>query len=154
MIATVSSSAKAEIARAAGADHVIDYKTDDVGARVKSITGAGVDATIDVLLDANAPLWPAVLRPKGTAVVYGTGAPEAKIPAGFMLQNGITVKFTLVYEMERNDRARAAAEITRLLERGALASMIDRSFALTDIVAAHQAMERGDAVGKIVVRLA
>lgn len=154
VIATVSSAAKAGIAREAGADHTIDYKAEDVGARVKEITGGrGADATLDVLLDANAPLWPQVLRPKGTAVIYGTGAAEAKIPAGFMLQNGITAKFTLVYEMERADRLRAAAEINALLERGALKSMIDKSFGLDEIVAAHEAMEAGTAVGKIIVRL-
>ena len=45
VITTVSSPAKAELAQRAGADHVVDYKREDVGARVADITGkAGVDA--------------------------------------------------------------------------------------------------------------
>jgi NADPH2:quinone reductase len=69
VIATVSSPAKAKIAREAGADHTIDYKTENVGERVMALTRGGVDAVIELDLTANAGLLPAVLRPRGTLVV-------------------------------------------------------------------------------------
>ncbi|MGZ3312372.1 MAG: NADPH:quinone reductase, partial [Xanthobacteraceae bacterium] len=78
VITTVSSPAKAEIARAAGADHVIDYKREDVGERVMAITAKrGVDAVIEMDLAANARLLPTVLAPNGVVAVYGSGAAEA-----------------------------------------------------------------------------
>ncbi len=81
VITTVSSPAKGEIARRAGADHVVDYKREDVGERIMAITGKrGVDAVIEVDLAANARLLPDVLAPNGVVAIYGSGAPEASIP--------------------------------------------------------------------------
>ena len=119
VITTVSSPAKAEIARQAGADHVIDYKREDVGERVMAITAKrGVDAVIEMDLAANARLLPNVLAPNGVVAIYGSGAAEASIPFQFLLQNSITLQFFLVYLMPPAERERATADITRMLERG------------------------------------
>jgi len=81
VIATVSSEEKAELARTAGADHVIDYKREDVAGTVMELTDkAGVDAVVEVDLGADAVLLPQVLRPRGTAVVYGTSKLDAQLP--------------------------------------------------------------------------
>jgi len=97
VITTVSSPAKREIARRAGADHVIDYKREDVGERVMAVTGKrGVDAVIEVDLAANTRLLPDVLAPNGVVAIYGSGAPAVSIPFQFLLQNSITMKFFLV----------------------------------------------------------
>jgi NADPH2:quinone reductase len=155
VITTVSSQAKAEIARRAGADHVIDYKREDVGQRVMAITGKrGVDAVIEVDLAANGRLLPNVLAPAGVVAIYGSGAAETSIPFQFLLQNSIALKFFLVYLMPREERARATAAITRMLERGELIHNVAQSFDLGDIVAAHEAVEAGKAMGNIVIRIA
>jgi NADPH2:quinone reductase len=155
VITTVSSPAKAEIARAAGADHVIDYKREDVGERVMAITAKrGVDAVIEMDLAANARLLPTVLAPNGVVAVYGSGAAEASIPFQFLLQNSITLQFFLVYLMPAEMRQRATADITQMLERGELIHNVAQTFDLGDIVAAHEAVESGKAMGNIVVKLA
>jgi len=184
VITTVSSPAKAEIARAAGADHVIDYKRENVGERVMAITAKrGVDAVIEVDLAANAKLLPDVLAPNGVVAIYGSGAPavalaseasgqrddsivpapdtrpepgssaRASIPFQFLLQNNIALRFFLVYLMPQDVRDRATADITRLLEQGELIHNVAQSFALSDIVAAHEAVEAGKAMGNIVLRV-
>jgi NADPH2:quinone reductase len=155
VITTVSSPAKAEIARAAGADHVIDYKREDVGERVMAITAKrGVDAVIEMDLAANARLLPTVLAPNGVVAVYGSGAAEASIPFQFLLQNSITLQFFLVYLMPAEMRQRATADITQMLEQGELIHNVAQTFDLGDMVAAHEAVESGKAMGNIVVRLA
>jgi NADPH:quinone reductase len=155
VITTVSSPAKAEIARQAGADHVIDYKREDVGERVMAITGKrGVDAVIEMDLAANARLLPNVLAPNGVVAIYGSGAAEASIPFQFLLQNSITMQFFLVYLMPQAERERATADITRRLERNELIHNVAQTFDLGDMVAAHEAVESGKAMGNIVVRLA
>lgn len=155
VVTTVSSPEKAALAQHAGADHVIDYKRENVGERVKAITGGrGVDAVIEVDLAANAKLLPDVLAPGGTVAVYGSGAPEASIPFQFLLQNSIALRFFLVYLMPQELRARATADITRMLAQGELVHNVAQTFALTDIVAAHEAVESGRAMGNIVVRTA
>jgi NADPH:quinone reductase len=152
VLTTVSSPEKAKIAREAGADHTIDYKRDNVGERVMEVTGKkGVDAVIEMDLAANAKLIPAVLRPKGSVIVYGT-SPEAVLPAAFCLVNSITLKFFLVYEQDTQDRERTVAAITAALTQGSLVNRVGPTFALTDTAAAHEAVEAG-AVGNVIIKI-
>jgi NADPH2:quinone reductase len=150
VITTISSSEKAAIAHEAGADHCIDYKQADVGAKVSEITGGrGVDCIVEMDLAANAKLIPVTLRPKGSVIIYGT-QPEATIPAMFCLQNSIRLQFFLVYQLEASERDRAIAAITRLLEQGKLINRIGPTFPLAETAAAHEAVERGT-IGNVIV---
>src|SRR4030095_5520994 len=125
------------------------------GERIMALTGKrGVDAAIEVDLAANARLLPSVLAPNGVVAIYGSGAPEASIPFQFLLQNSITLKFFLVYVLPPGERARATPDITRMLERGELTHNVAQTFDLGDIVAAHEAVEAGTAMGTIVIRIA
>ena len=154
VIATVSSEAKASLARAAGADHVIDYKREDVGAAVMDLTDhSGVDAVIELDFAANAKLLPAVLRPGGTVVVYGTGAAEVSIPAQWLLVNAIAVRFIFVYELDRAERDAAVATITHMLADHRLLHNVALTLPLDDAVAAHEAVESGKAMGNIVIAI-
>jgi len=154
VIATVSSDAKAELARKAGADHTVDYKREDVGARIMDLTdNAGVDAVIDMDLSANAKLLPRVLRSRGTVVVYGMATAESQIPSQWMLVNAITMKFIYVYELTREERAAAIDEINRLLSAKRLINNVAKTFPLASIVAAHEAVESGLVPGKVVVTI-
>ena len=154
VITTTSSERKAELARAAGADHTIDYKLENVGARIKELTdGNGVDAVIELDLAANAGLLPAVLRPKGSVVVYGTGAAQAAIPAQWLLVSSVTLRFMLVYELTKDEQEAAISGITRMLDEGRLVHNVAATFALDEIVAAHRMVEQGQAIGNVVVRL-
>jgi NADPH2:quinone reductase len=152
VITTISSPDKADVAREAGADHCIDYKREDVGARVAEITGErGVDAVIEMDLTANAKLIPVVLRPKGSVIVYGTGA-EATIPAFFCLINSARLQFFLVYQLDAQERERAVAGVNRALEQGKLVCRIGPTFPLADVAAAHEAVERGT-IGNVIVTM-
>jgi NADPH2:quinone reductase len=152
VITTISSEDKAKAAREAGADHCIDYKREDVGQRVAEITGkGGVDCIIEMDLSTNAKLIPAVLRPKGSVIIYGTG-PEATIPAFFCLSNSILLQFFLVYQLDAEQRQRAAAGITQALAAGKLINRIGPTFPLTEIAAAHEAVERGT-IGNVIVKV-
>ncbi|MEJ0075374.1 MAG: NADPH:quinone reductase [Alphaproteobacteria bacterium] len=152
VITTISSPEKAKIAREAGADHTIDYRTENVGERVMALTKGGVDAVIEMDLTANAALLPAVLRPRGTLVVYGTG-PQVQFPGSFCLVNNITVKFLLVYELTVDERTHAIADITRMLEANMLKHNIAKTYPLDEIVAAHEAVESGKVAGNVVLMI-
>jgi NADPH2:quinone reductase len=153
VLTTVSSPEKAAATREAGADHTIDYKREDAGERVMEITGRrGVDAVIEMDLATNAKLIPFVLRPKGSVIVYGTGAATANLPAFFCLTNSIRVQFFLVYELNMLERERAVSAIGRALEQGRLMNRIGPTFPLAEIAAAHEAVERGT-IGNVIVTL-
>jgi NADPH2:quinone reductase len=155
VITTVSSEDKAKLARAAGADHVVDYKRDNVGERVMALTGGrGVDAVIELDLAANAKLLPGVSHARTRVVVYGTGAMVAEIPAQFLLTNAITIQFIFVYELTPAERAATLAMIAHSLEARTLLHNVAATFPLDDIVAAHEAVEHGRVPGKVVVTVA
>ena len=153
VIATVSSPEKAAAAREAGADHTIDYKRDNVGERVMEITAKrGVDAVLEMDLAANAKLIPSVLRPKGSVIVYGTNG-EATVPSPFCLVNSIRLQFFIVYELDAGERQRATAAITHALKNGHLINRVARpTYDLADIVAAHEAVEKGT-IGNVIVTI-
>jgi NADPH2:quinone reductase len=153
VIATVSSPEKAKAAHEAGADHVIDYKRENVGERVMEITDKrGVDAAVEMDLAANARLIPGVLRPKGRVIVYGTG-PEATLPAAFCLFNSLRLQFFLVYELDAKEREHSVEAINDALKSGTLLNRVTQpTFSLADTVAAHEAVERGT-IGNVIVTL-
>lgn len=152
VITTISSPDKAAAAREAGADHCVDYRHEDVGARVAQITGGrGVDAIIEMNLSANAGLIPAALRPKGSVIVYGTDA-EAIIPAFACLVNSVTLRFFLIYQLDAEQRDLAITGVTYALEQGWLTSRIGPTFALAETAAAHEAVEHGT-VGNVIVTI-
>jgi NADPH2:quinone reductase len=154
VLTTISSEAKAKLAIAAGADHTIDYKRENVAERVMALTGkAGVDAVVEMDLAANAKLYPELLHPRSTVVVYGTGSAEAAIPAQFMLVNAIAINFVYVYELTGEERAAAISAITRMLEDQTLINNVALTLPLSDIVAAHEAVEQGKAMGNVVMTL-
>src|SRR4029079_3279009 len=143
-LTTISSPEKSKASQEAGADHTIDYKRENVGDRVMELTGKrGVDVVIEMDLAANAKLLPAVMRPKGSVIIYGTG-PEATIPAAFCLVNSIRMQFFLVYELDATERERAIAIIDSALKQGVLLNRVAQpTYKLEDIAAAHEAVERG-----------
>jgi NADPH2:quinone reductase len=152
VLTTVSSEAKAALARQAGADHTIDYKRENVGHRVETLAGK-VDAVIEMDLAANAKLYPAVVRPRGHIVVYGTGSAEATIPAQPSLVNAMKIEFVYVYELTTPEREAAVSAINRMLENKTLVNNVALTLPLSDIVAAHEAVEGGKLMGNVVVTL-
>jgi len=150
---TVSSPEKANAAREVGADHIVNYRQQNVAEKIADIAGKnGVDAIIEMDLTANAKIIPDVLRPKGSVIVYGTG-PEAVLPAAFCLVNSVRLQFFLVYELSAAERERAIAMIDSALNQGSLQNRIAKpTFTLDDIAAAHETVERGS-LGNVLVTM-
>jgi NADPH2:quinone reductase len=154
VIATVSSEEKASLARAAGADHVLDYRREDVAAAVMDLTDkAGVDAVIEVDLAANAVLLPKVLRPRGTAVVYGAGRTDARLSLQAFLTSQLVLRFLFVYELTPEEREEAIGAITDALEDNRLRHNVALTLPLDEVAAAHEAVESGSVSGKVVITL-
>jgi NADPH2:quinone reductase len=152
-----ASEAKAEHARAGGADFVIDYRHKDVAKVAKDLTGGrGVDGIIDMDLSSTARLVSeAVMAPHGTLVCYGSNQPT-DIGLNFLalLWNSYALKFFLVYELKADDRKAVLAELAKLLEEGGIRHSVGPRFALPEIAAAHQAVEGGQVIGNVVLDVA
>jgi NADPH2:quinone reductase len=152
VVATVSNEAKADHAKRGGADVTINYRGEDVAERIKALTdGRGVDAVIELDLTRNAKLYPTIVRPHGRVVVYGMSAAEATLPALWMMQNSVSLLPFLIYEISAEDRAAGLAEVARLMEAGKLQHTVAQRLPLERIADAHDIVERGEALGNVVL---
>jgi len=152
VITTVSGDAKAAHARAAGADHVLNYRSQDVSAQVQAITsGRGVDAVIEMDLPGNVALYAKALRPGGTVVTYGVSAQEATLPVFWLMRNMITLRFVYIYEIDDHARAADLQEIDQLLRSGRLVHTVALRLPLAEIAQAHDLVEQGRVIGNVVL---
>ena len=152
VVATVSTDAKAAHARAAGADHTINYRTDDVTLRLMDITaGRGADRIVDVDTTMHAALLPHWVAPTGTIASYGSKNATAAIPVRDLRNKNVTIRFILVYALNREQFSATIADVTSLLEAGRLKHTIARRFPLAEIAAAHEAVETGSVIGNVVL---
>lgn len=158
VIATVSREEQAAQARLAGADHVINYKTEDVAQRVREITGteSGLDRVVEVAFGANLATDAALLKPNGVIATYASDAiVEPVVPFRPMLTKSLTVRFVLVYAMPREAHDEAARYITEALQAGRFKHQVFKRFGFTldEVVAAHEATESMSHVGKVLIRI-
>lgn len=152
VIATVSSPAKAAHAQAAGADAVIDYRSEDVVARVKELTGGrGADRVVEVDLAGNAALLPQIVARDGFCACYGSNRAEMSLSFGPLILSGVGIRFFIVYELSPAARAQGVAQVNAWLATGALRHAIGQVMPLDEIVAAHEAVERGAVTGNVVL---
>jgi NADPH2:quinone reductase len=153
VIATVSGEAKARHAAAAGADHVVNYRQQDVVAAIKDLTGgSGVDRIVEVEFGGNLAVSNQVLKLGGVIAAYGSSAVrEPVIPFYPMMFNHTTVHMLVVYALTPTQRRRACTLITEALEAGALTHSIGARFALEDTARAHIAVESGTVIGNFIV---
>ena len=154
VISTVSSPPKARLAYEAGADHVIDYRTEPVAERVAEFTqGRGVDRVIELDLAANGRMDLELLCRGGEIVAYGSSPRPLDLTFFTMLSKNIQLKFFIVYHLEPADRARATDALQRLLARGELQHNIAARMPLQAIAAAHEAVEGGNLMGNLVLQV-
>ena len=153
VIATVSREAQARSARAAGADLVLNRTSDDLEAGIRAFTGAdhGVDRIVEVAFGANLALNLKVLARNSVIASYSSNVEETTIPYRQMSYLDATVRFVLVYLMDRNAHDAAASAIGDGLREAWLKAEICATYPLSEIVAAHEAVESGAVVGKVVV---
>lgn len=154
VLAVVSTPLAAEVAKASGADVVIDRKTEDVVARVKAATGgAGVDRVIDVWFAANVETDLAVLKVNGVVASYSSGGPEefVQFPFSRYMARGITLHTIYVYGMSREAHWAAVRDVTAAMKAGAYRPRIGARFPLSRTADAHAAQDDGSVVGKILI---
>ncbi|WP_420442339.1 NADPH:quinone reductase [Candidatus Palauibacter sp.] len=154
VLATVSRDEKVRIARAAGAEVVINYREEDVAARVSELTeGEGLDRIVEVEMGGNLDASIEMLKANGVISAYASeGKPQPAVPFYTLLYKNLTVRFELVFLMPEEAKQKAVEDLTKWLAEGELRHTVAERFALENIVAAHEAMESGP-VGKVLLDL-
>jgi NADPH2:quinone reductase len=153
VIATVSSPQKAEQARLAGADLVIDYKTEDVVAKTMAFTsGVGVDRVIDVDFGGNIATTLKLMAMNSTIAVYATnGNRNPVVPIRELMERCIALRTLVLFALPPPLLAAAQSDISKWLATGKHIHNVAAQFPLSQTVQAHLAVEKGDKVGTVVV---
>jgi NADPH2:quinone reductase len=152
VLATVSGAEKAAEAKRAGADHVVNYRTENVGERVMALTErAGVDHVVDVDFGANLETTLAVLKPNGSIATYASmSKTEPAIPFYPLMFKNVRLLWVFVYEMPQEAMSEAGRDVNAWLASGVAVHPRHHPFPLDRLADAHIAVEEG-AIGKVIV---
>jgi NADPH2:quinone reductase len=153
VIATVSSAAKAEQARLAGADLVVNYRTEDVVAKVMAFTGQrGVDRVVDVDFGGNIATTLKAMATNSTIAVYATNGDRTPVvPMRDLMEKCIAVRALMLFALPPPLLAAAQADISKWLAAGQRIHNVAAQFALSQTAQAHLAVEKGDKLGTVIV---
>jgi len=156
VIATVSGPRKAQLAAAAGADHVVNYREQDVAAEVRKIAPKGVQAVVEVSGATNAAIDAQVVGMHGAVAMYADdGGAEVTVPVRSQMGPNARWQFVLVYTEPERAKVLAIEDVATAVADGAVrvgedAGLPLHVFPLAETAAAHQAVEDG-AVGKVLI---
>jgi len=156
VISTVSGADKAALALSAGANHVINYRDDDVAAAVLAIAPDGVHTIVDVNIIANIEADLAAIAANGTIASYADApANSVTIPVRGSMSKNTRFQFILTYTSSPEAKANAVDAVSEALAAGALRVGEDNGlplvrFPLAETPAAHDAVENGF-VGKVLI---
>jgi len=155
MIGTVSTDAKAEIARAHGCSHTIVTSRENIAERVRDITGGkGVPVVYDSVGKDTLMASLESLQPRGTLVSNGTSSGPVVIDTMLLAVKGslwITRPAMLHYATPRAHMLAMAKELFDLVLAGKIRSEPNQSFALADAAEAHRALESRRTIGATVL---
>jgi NADPH:quinone reductase len=156
VITTVSSPAKAALATAAGAHHVINYREEDAATAIREVAPDGVDLVVEVAIAANSQLNIDVVKSRASIAIYANdGGGELTLNVRQNMIKNLRYQYVLLYTVGDAALTAAVEDITVALEEGALpvgedAGLPLHRFRLAETADAHQAVEDG-AVGKVLI---
>lgn len=156
VIGTVSTEAKAELARKAGADEIVFYSRQDFVAEVKRLTdGAGLDVVYDGIGKDTFDGGLRCLRPRGMMVLYGQASgPVPDLNPQILNQRGslfLTRPNLGHYVQTRSELLERAGEVFGWVAAGKLDLRVEREYALADTAEAHRALEARETTGKVLL---
>ncbi len=156
VVSTVSSPQKAALASAAGAHHVINYRTPDAAEAIRKTAPEGVDIVVEVDPIVNAELNQQVIASNGAVAIYAdTSGSQLTVPLRPHMFANTRLQFVLVYTMPDAAKRQAVGDVSAAVAAGALRAGEDAGlpvhrFPLTETAAAHDAVE-GGVVGKVLI---
>ena len=153
VVATVSSDDKAAHAKQAGADLVVNYRTEDVAARVREYTeGSGVHHVVDVDFGGNLGVTLQVVAANGSIAYYATRGNVAPVlPAPEIMRRNLSINGILLNGAPHAARKRAQSDIAQALRERGLSHTVSAVYPLARTAEAHEAVEYAPKHGTVVV---
>jgi NADPH2:quinone reductase len=149
VVTTVSGAEKADLARAAGADLVVNYREPDVLERIRAYTER-VDRVVEVNLAVNLALDLGLSGPGTVVAVYAADTADPELPVRACMSANVVLRFVLLYGVPVAELLLGVREVGAALEAGALTELPVHRFRLEECAAAQEAVQAG-AVGKVLL---
>lgn len=154
VLTTVSSKEKGELAAAAGADAVINYREEDVAARIRELSPGGVHVVVEVD-PANLDLDLDIAAPGANIAIYVGGT--VVVPSFKAMAKNISLDFVLTYTTTPEEKDAAVAAVAEAVNAGAFrvgerAGLPIVRFALERSADAHRAVE-DHVIGKVMIEV-
>lgn len=149
VVTTVSSEEKAELARAAGADEVVNYRQPGAIEAVRDFAPA-VDRIVELALGANLDLDLAVSRAGTEVAIYANEATDPVLPTRRLMTANVTLHYVLLYGVPGSQLAAAVDWVRTAVDDDALTTLPVHEYGLEEVAAAQDAVEN-HAVGKVLV---
>jgi len=154
VLTTVSSKEKADLATAAGADAVINYREEDLVARAKELAPGGAHVIVEVNTE-NLRADLSAVAPGGNIGIYVAG--EVTIPSFKAMLKNVSLDFVLTYTTTTEEKDNAVAAVAEAVNAGAFrvgeeAGLPILRYPFERIADAHEAVEQ-HAVGKVVIEV-
>lgn len=151
VITTVSSEEKAELAKAAGADVIVNYRAGKPAEEIRNAAPQGVQRIIEVAPE-NFSLDLEVIAPLGTIVFYASTDASPQLPVRALMTSNLTLRFMQLYTIGQDRLELGIAEVNEAIRAGALSELPTVRFSLEEIAKAHRAVEE-HALGKVLIEL-
>ena len=157
VIVTVGSADKAAACRALGADHAIDYKSQDFVAEVLGITGKkGTDVVLDMVAGDYIARDLQCLAEDGRIVIIAVqGGTKSAVDSGLVLRRRLTITGSTLRPRPVAFKAQIAASLKKTvwpwLQAGTVKPVIHQVFPAADAARAHELMESNRHIGKLVL---
>ncbi|SFA55807.1 NADPH2:quinone reductase [Rhodococcoides kroppenstedtii] len=159
VITTVSGPEKGTLATAAGAHHVVNYRTEDAASRIREIAPDGVDLIVEVAPAQNAELNVAVAAPRASIAIYANNGGDAvTLDIRPSMVGNLRYQFVLLYTVGTAALEAAKHDVANAVAAGALPVGEEHGlplhrYTLDRTADAHAAVENG-ATGKVLVDIA
>jgi NADPH2:quinone reductase len=156
VVTTVSSPEKADLARRAGAQHVVNYRTGDTAEQIRAVAPDGINIVVEVSPAANAELNAAVVARNAVVAMYAdNGGSEITLPVRPNMAPNTRYQFILVYTVDPAAKDHAVQAVSAAVRDGALpvgeqAGLPLHRFPLERTTEAHAAVRSG-VVGKVLI---
>jgi NADPH2:quinone reductase len=156
VIGTVGSDDKIALAKANGCAHVINYRTENVAARVKELTGGkGVPVVYDGIGQATVNISLDCLQPRGLLVSFGNASgPVKALDLGLLSAKGslyVTRPTLMTYTATPKDFKETAEDVVEIVKSGKVKLSVNQRYPLAEAAQAHRDLEASKTTGQTVL---
>ena len=156
---SAGSPAKVELCKALGADLALNYKVDDIPARLREFAPEGVDVWYETTRDPNLEVNVPLLRKRGRMIIIAGRAARPLLPFGALYPRDGSILGFAMFNASPDEQRRSADDIAKWAGAGQLKTLIGKTFPLAEAARAHKFLEdctihgTGQVVGKVVIEV-